>query len=146
MPESGKEVGLSVATAHEFFGDSTVNQTADTGRTISQAETTPYRRKGGAIAGFGLGTILFLAAAILFFTPPTGDEVSADNWTMNISCASAAFGDDRVQGNAPRERFDGLSTDLQMTCMTGRQQHSGTALLLTVLGSASLIIGATRRP
>ncbi|WBL19338.1 hypothetical protein [Citricoccus sp. NR2] len=102
-------------------------------------------RRRGALAGVGLGVILLLAAAVLFFTPPPGDEVTDNDWTLTVSCASAAFGDDSVQGNAPSERFDGISTDLQMTCLTGRQQHSGAALLLAVLGSTSLIIGATRR-
>lgn len=122
-----------------------MNQAPASGATTANSMVPTSTRRRGTLAGVGLGVILLLAAAVLFFAPPSGDEVADNDWTLTVSCASAAFGDDRVQGNAPSERFDGLSTNLRMTCMTGRQQHSGAAFLLTVLGSTSLIIGATRR-
>ena len=123
-----------------------MNQPPTASATTTESASKSSKGSGRALAGVGLGLVLFLAAAVLFFIPPSGGEVSSDGWTISVSCASPAFGDDSVQGNAPSDRFDGLSTDLQMTCMTGRQQHSNAALLLSVLGSTSLIISATRRP
>lgn len=122
-----------------------MNQPPTAGATTTESASKSSKGRGSALVGVGLGLVLFLAAAVLFFIPPSGDDVSSDDWTISVSCASPAFGDDSVQGNAPSDRFDGLSTDLQMTCMTGRQQHSSAALLLAVLGSTAVVLGATRR-